>query len=250
MDSDFFKVFDKKKCFDLRLKNPSSFILAGSSQCGKTTFTLKLLKNIPKMFQDPRCQQNVLYFYKEWQDSYEKFKDENIVSEWINRLPTVEDVKEKTHHYKENGGSVIVIDDFAQQLNKDIASIFTVLCHHTKSVVILLTQNLFSKNPVFRDISLNATYVVLFKNPRDASQISIYAKQFAPGKNKYVVEAFECATEEPYSYVLFDHHQSSSSLIRMRTNIFPDEAPIRVYVAAEAAEKKDLPSFERKRKNV
>jgi len=222
--------------FDLRFRNPSSFLLAGSSQCGKTTFTINLLKNVSSLFEDPRCRQNILYFYKEWQKSYEDFKKEKIVREWINKVPTIQDVKEKTKSYKHCGGSIIIIDDFAQQLNKEVAEMFTVHCHHTNSVLILLTQNLFSKNPVFRDISLNATYVVMFKNPRDASQISMFAKQFSPGKNNYIVPAFREATINPYSYVLFDHYQGTPDFLRIRSRIFPFEAPMCVWMDGKEKE--------------
>ncbi len=215
--------------YDLRFKNPSSFVLGGVSQSGKTTFTLNLLRNIEHLFEDPRCKQNIIYYYKQWQNSYESFKKENIVKEWLNHLPSEDDVKEKTLLFKDRGGSVIVIDDFAQELNKDVANIFSVLTHHTNSVVILLTQNIFSKNPVFRDISLNATFIVLFKNIRDASQVVHLAKQFAPGNNSYVIEAYKDATKNAYSYLLFDLHQSTPDNLRLRSRILPHELPMCVY---------------------
>jgi hypothetical protein len=215
--------------FDLRFKNPSSFILGGVSQSGKTTFTLNLLRNIDQLFEDPRCKQNIIYFYKQWQESYENFKRENIVREWINHLLTEDDIKEKTLLYKDRGGSVIVVDDFAQELNKDIANIFSIYAHHTNSIVILLTQNIFSKNPVFRDISLNANYIILFKNIRDASQIVHLAKQFAPGNNTYVIEAYKDATKNAYSYLLFDLHQAQFDNLRLRSRILPHELPMCIY---------------------
>jgi hypothetical protein len=215
--------------YDLRFRNPSSFLLGGVSQSGKTSFTLNMLRNIDYLFQDPRCKQNIIYFYNQWQHLYENFKRENIVKEWINKLPTEDDVKEKTLFYRDRGGSVIVIDDFAQEVNKDIANIFAVLCHHTNSVVILLTQNIFSKNKVFRDISLNSNIVVLFKNPRDKSSIVNFARQFSPGNNTYIVEAYKDATNKAYSYLLFDLSQSTPDNIRIRSNILPGELPMCVY---------------------
>ncbi len=216
--------------FDARFKNPSTFLLGGSSQSGKTTFTLNLLRSIDHVFESPSCKQNILYYYNQWQSAFDAFQQENIVREWVNKLPTTEDVREKTLLYKDKGGSVIVIDDFAQKLNKDIVDIFSILSHHTNSVVILLTQNIFSKNPVFRDISLNSTYVILFKNPRDSSQIVSFAKQFAPGKNGYIVEAYKEATKSPYSYLLFDHHQATPDILRVRSNILQSEWPLKIYM--------------------
>jgi hypothetical protein len=212
--------------FDTRFKNPSAFLLGGVSQSGKTTFAFNILRNIKVLFEDPRCRQNIIYYYNQWQTSFDAFRKENIVKSWVDKLPTADKVKEVTALYKDRGGSVLVIDDFAQELTPDIVDLFSILCHHTNSVVILLTQNIFSKNRVFRDISLNSTYVVLFKNPRDASQITSFARQFAPGKTKYIVEAFKEATSKPYSYMLFDFHQSTPEEIRVRSRVLPHDGPM------------------------
>ena len=75
--------------FDLRFKNPSSFILAGSSQSGKTTLTFNILRNIETLFTDPRCRNNVIYFYNQWQKSYDLFRKEDIVKEWINLISSL-----------------------------------------------------------------------------------------------------------------------------------------------------------------
>lgn len=214
--------------FDVRFENPSTFILAGASQCGKTTFVLNLLRNTQSLFRQPSCAQNIIYYYNQWQDALQRFQGENIVKDWIGKLPTTDDVTEKTLLFRDSG-SIIVIDDFAQQLNKDTIDLFSRISHHTNSVIILMTQNLFSKNPAFRDISLNGTYILLFKNPRDSSQISCFAKQVAPGNTKYVIEAYREATKRPYSYLLFDNHQTTPEILRIRSNILPHEFPIQTY---------------------
>jgi hypothetical protein len=218
---------------DLRFKNPSSFMLGGVSHSGKTTFVFNLLKNTDVLFQNPKCKQNIIFFYNQWQDAYELFKPTNIVKEWINKLPTTEDIKEKTLLYKNDGGSMLIIDDFAEKLDSAIVHLFSVLCHHTNSVVFVLTQNIFSRNRSFRDISLNSTYIVLFRNPRDKSQIVNFAKQYAPENTKGVVKAFHQATKSPFSYLLFDLHQTTPSHIRMRSNVLPHEAPMICWIEPE-----------------
>ena len=45
-----------------------------------------------------------------------------------------------------------------------------------------------------RTISLNSQYIVVFKNPRDVSQMTTLAKQMYPGRVKFVQEAFADAT--------------------------------------------------------
>jgi predicted kinase len=140
--------------YDARFRNPSSFLLAGASQSGKTTFTMNLLRNIHVLFEKPECVKNVIYYYNQWQNSFEGFSKENIVKQWINKLPTTQDIEEKTMGFQRDG-SIIIIDDFAQELNKNSLQIFTRVAHHTNSVVILLAQNIFCQNSVFREISLN-----------------------------------------------------------------------------------------------
>ena len=211
---------------DIRFRNPSTFILAGASQSGKTTFVLNLLRQAKDLFRDPRCLQNVIYYYKEWQDVYAKFADEHIVFDWVNEVPTASSMREKTLAFKQDGGSIVVIDDFAQELTRDIVTIFSVLAHHTNSVVILLQQNIFSKNPVFREISLNATYIIVFKNPRDSSQITHFAKQFAPGNFKWIVDAYRTCTKKPYTYLLFDSHQSTPDILRLRSDVFDESVSV------------------------
>ncbi|KAK7103579.1 hypothetical protein V1264_018449 [Littorina saxatilis] len=89
-----------------------------------------------------------------------------------------------------------------------------------------IVQNLFGKNKEQRTISLNSHYLVVFKNPRDASQITHLAKQMYPGKLKYVQEAFKDATSMPHGYLLFDLRQETPDQLRLRTKLFPPEHPV------------------------
>jgi hypothetical protein len=63
----------------------------------------------------------------------------------------------------------------------------------------------------------------MFKNPRDASQVAILARQMYPGKSQFVVEAYEDATKEPYGYLLIDLRPDTDDRYRIRTKIFPDD---------------------------
>ena len=100
---------------------------------------------------------------------------------------------------------------------------FTKYAHHKNLTVIFIVQNLFPKGKHARDISLNAHYIIVFKNPRDKLQIEYLARQIMPRHSKGVVQVFEEATRKPHSYLLFDLTQSTHDALRIRTNIFPDE---------------------------
>jgi hypothetical protein len=77
-------------------------------------------------------------------------------------------------------------------------------------------------------MSLNAHYIVLFKNPRDANQVSTLARQMYPGRSKFLLEAFRDTTEKPYGYLLIDLKPDEK--YRIRTNIFSDDDKHLVYV--------------------
>ena len=96
--------------------------------------------------------------------------------------------------------------------------------------VVYLAQNLFLKNKFTRTISLNAHYMVLFKNPRDATQFANLARQMYPHTSKFAVEAYKDATRSPYSYLLIDLRPEQDDDLRLRTNIFPGETHY-VYIA-------------------
>lgn len=72
-----------------------------------------------------------------------------------------------------------------------------------------------------RDISLNSNYMVLFKNPRDARQISHLSSQMFPSLPRYLPDAYRQATERPYGYLVIDLTQKTESDMRLVTNVFP-----------------------------
>jgi hypothetical protein len=214
--------------YDLRLKTPFTYVVAGASQSGKTTHVFELLKNRHAMMDVPT--DHVIYYYKQWQPHFTAFEEAGVVTEWVNRVPTSEELQAKTHARRDGEGTIVIIDDFMQQLNRDIADLFTVTSHANRISVILMTQNLFAKLPVFRTISLNATYIACFKNPRDSSQIMHLAKQLSPNNTRYVVEAYREATRRPYSYMFFDFHQGTPDNIRVRSDILPKQMPMKVWM--------------------
>ena len=215
--------------FDIRFRSPSTSLITGPSQSGKTSLIYKILKNGQDIFQDSRCLNNIIFYYKQWQPLYSDIQ-QDFGAIFIHAVPTIESVAEETQKFEGQGGSIVVIDDFMQQLSSDISTIFTTLSHHINITVFLLTQNLFPKSPAWRDISLNSTYIMIFKNPRDSSQISLFARQYAPGKGKLVSEIFRRATLDPYTFLLFDNHQETNNAIRIRSNIFGEGKPVMAWV--------------------
>ena len=100
-----------------------------------------------------------------------------------------------------------------------VTTLFTKKSHHRNTSVLYLVQNLFPKNKESRTINLNSQYMVEFKNPRDASQMSHLARQMYTGRAKFVQEAFKDATSIPYGYLLVDLKQDTPEDMRLRTAI-------------------------------
>ena len=72
-------------------------------------------------------------------------------------------------------------------------------------------------------MNLNSQYLILFKNPRDAGQISYLARQMFPGKSKFLVDSFKDATSRPYGYLFLDLKADTDDNLRVRANILPDK---------------------------
>lgn len=60
---------------------------------------------------------------------------------------------------------------------ESIVDWFTRKAHRRNTSVIYITQNVFDWAAQHRTISLNVHYLVLFKNPRDKSQIVVLSRQ-------------------------------------------------------------------------
>ena len=109
------------------------------------------------------------------------------------------------------------------ETNRSVTDLFTKGSNHRNISVICIAQNLFNKGKEHRAISLNSHYIVVFKNPRDLSQIIHLAKQAYPSRPKIAQQDFADAKSDPYGYLLFDFRQSTLEKFRLRSKIFPYE---------------------------
>ena len=201
---------------DVRLQHPFSCIIAGASGSGKTAFVTKLIKHVQSMINPP--PEKIIWHYGEWQSLFETMPD----VEFVEDLP---DPK----HYDGARRILVIIDDLMNETNRSVTKLFTKVGHHRNLSVIHIVQNLFSQNKEHRTISLNAHYLVVFKNPRDNFQIIHLAKQAFPARPNVLQETFLDATSKPYGYLLLDFKQSTPEEFRLRSQIFPDEITF-VYV--------------------
>jgi hypothetical protein len=203
------------KIRDVRWKHPFTCVVAGPTGCGKTEFVARLIRHVEVTVLPP--PQRIVWSYGEWQPAYEDLKDGVEFVEGRMEVPD--------HVY---GPTLFVVDDQMSETDARLTRLFTRGSHHRNISVVYVVQNLFAKNKEHRTISLNAHYLVLFKNPRDASQIDTLGRQMYPGDARFFREAYEDATKRPYGYLLIDLKQDQHDDVRLRTGLFPGE-PCYVY---------------------
>ena len=181
----------------MELKHPFSMLIAGGRKAGKTEFTKRILRTLDKIATI--SPQRIVWCYAKHQtDLFEELMSINSSIEYMHGIPSEIDIM-----FDKSMTNLIILDDMMDVASKDekVAQLFTRGRHDNLSII-YLTQNLFHKNQ--RSISLNSDYMVIFKNPRDQSQIFNLAKQFMPTNSKFLTWAYQDATEKPHSYLLLD----------------------------------------------
>lgn len=193
----------------LPLKHPFSMIVAGPSGCGKTFFTVQLVNNLGD------CIEKVLWCHAESNAIPQNIKFKNIIFH--------QGIPDEFENF-ENKPILVVLDDFMLEGNSArVCELFTKGSHHRNMSVILLTQNLFHKGGFTRDISLNSNYIICFKNPRDKTQFSHFARQVYPESPLELCRVYKEITQQPHGYLFVDLTQDIHELLRFRTDIFNPE---------------------------
>ena len=198
---------------DYRLPWPFRMLIAGSSGSGKTTLLNRFIANTEEtMARNPRV---VLIFYAHMQETYGKIKDSAPCPVVFIKGGPPDDLKTKP-------GTLVVVDDLQSSHSEEMVAWFTKKAHHMDTSVIYLVQNVFDRTPSHRTISLNATHIVLFKNPRDSSQVTHLDKQVFPGSDGFLTKAYRAVTgDKPHTYIVIDFNQSTPEYFRLRNTLFP-----------------------------
>ena len=167
-------------------------IVFGPTQAGKTEFVLEVIR---QKLIDP-MPRNVFYmfsipqpFMKSWNE-----KEEQPIT-FINGLDFDKvDTSEP---------SMLVIDDLILSNNKEVANCFILGSHHRQISLFFITQNLFPNCPLFRLMSNNAHYFVLFSNQRHFRQIITLARQIFCGKDvKRVTNAYLRTSKQARGFIV------------------------------------------------
>jgi hypothetical protein len=197
----------------LKFKHPCTIIIAGPTQSGKSTFVQNLI-DLKDILFDQKITE-VIYCLPQGQSNNLNLNSSIIIHEGIPDAQIFEDQTPR----------LVILDDLMRETDKNVVDLFTRGSHHQNISVIFITQNIFNQGKGQRDISLNAHYIICFKNPRDKNQIMNLARQVYPENTKFIQEAYKDATSNPFGYLLFDLTQTQHDAYRFRSNIFPFDNP-------------------------
>lgn len=104
-----------------QLRHPFTYIVAGGTQCGKTTFVTNIIKYLDKMIT-PRIDE-VIVFYKEFQPGYQ------LMQSYDSRVKCVEGLQ--LDLIKQNNTLIIIDDQMTDSLkDKTVQELFTTGVHH------------------------------------------------------------------------------------------------------------------------
>lgn len=188
----------------MELIHPFTMLIAGPSGSGKTVFTKSLLRS--NLFNVEF--NSVIWCYSEAGSLTDR--SPNVI--YNEGLPSEDmyDGKPK----------LVILDDLMHETNDSVAKLFTKISHHRNVSVILITQNIFSRNKNARDIALNSHYLAIFKNPRDKAQVHCLGRQLYPESSKFFSDSYSDATSKPHGYLFVDFKQSTPDEQRLKTDIF------------------------------
>lgn len=226
---------------DLRIDTPTRIHIVGPSQSGKTHFLCKLIKYAEHMFKDvdvdeneneeeflsPRCfkPERILFFYKQENKIYHTIS--NLVDNWVQSQPDIDYIYQFANQFKNDGGCVIIIDDYGDDLTSNILELYTVGSHHLNITLICLFQSFHptaARLNFIRECIQNTQHTILFQNHQRKSQFRHFAYQVYPTNPKFFLDSLENAFSlGPYSYMWYDASPKRDHCLRLRTNVFPNE---------------------------
>ena len=198
--------------FDTRFEHPSTWMIAGPSKSGKSHFTKKLIRTAACMINPP--PERIVWCYGSYQPDL--VRELSATVEFVEGIPNVNELLDGRR-------TLLILDDLMAETDSRVTNLFTKGSHHLNATVIYVTQNLYNKCKENRTISLNTHYLIIFKNPRDVSQVEHLGRQMFPNKAKYFRAAFADATSRKYGYLLIDLLTTTPDELRLRTSIFPDD---------------------------
>ena len=212
----------------------STFVVSGPTGCGKTAFVVRIFKESMLRSEDGFLPERLVWLYGTEQPAlFDELRRALPASTKLDLHPGLNGSDDLLDTLQPSVRNVVVIDDLMAEAKDSaaVALLFTVGSHHANTTVIYIVQNFFEKGTKTTTISRNAHYIVLFKNPRNTTDVRSLASQMLGGdggKNSVAnfVPLYREVTKDPFAYLLVDFRPETPDVYRFRTNIFPGEQTV------------------------
>ena len=187
----------------------SNILVIGASGSGKTTAVLRIIQ---EKLIDP-MPTKIFYLYGAYQPEFDAWqKDEtNAKITFIEGLDL-----SVVDQYKEP--KLLICDDLILELNKSLAQHFIAGSSHKNTTTIFISHSLFLNNELYRLISNNSQYLLLFKNKRNFSQVATLARQILGTQHELLLSAYKYV--KPYDFVLLSFHPLVPEELLVTTDYF------------------------------
>lgn len=212
-------TFDAK---DLKFHLPFTLLLGGPSHSGKTEWLMKFLRYHNQLISP--VPKEIVYCYGQFHQRVPYLERQGVTVHA--GVPDADFLAKRKTPY------LLIYDDLMMDVSeKHLADLFTRKAHHENFGLIFLTQSIFEKH--LKIARTNSHYLVLMRQPSNALAIRTLATQLFPTNYRFMVDAYNKATQKPFGYILVDMHPSSHNSLRLRTCIFPNEIA-KVYLPQKA----------------
>ena len=195
---------------DIRWNCPFAGIISGPSRSGKTTFIFNMIKRRKELFDSIPIR--IVYVYGIWQKAFED-------KPHIEFVCGIDKILDGAVDFDENENNMLILDDVMEEVSssKKAATLFTRDMHHKNVTVWFVLQNLYKQGPNMRDIMLNCQLMILFRSPRDVSQVTLLAKQTGI---KGLRTAYEQAIKEPFGYLVVNLQPHTDEKLVFQSDLF------------------------------
>lgn len=180
-----------------------------------------MLDNLPTVFQNGDMIKDIVISYLEEQPLYEEIKQDHPHVHFIKGY--TDEVEHILSDPKRPG--LLFVDDQMESMtnSSQFLEMFLRKSHHLNVNCVLVVHNMFFGSKHMRSISLSATGLMIFKNPRDLSSISHLARQLMPTNSHFLVAAYKLAVSKPYIPFFVDLAPRTQDTLRFRSGVNTSE---------------------------
>ena len=173
----------------------SNILAIGSSGTGKTTAVLRIIKEelISPM------PSKIFYLYGAYQKEFDDWKKDTT-----NPLITFVEGLDLTVIDQYKGSKLLICDDLILELNRKLTQHFISGSSHKNTTTIFISHSLYLNNELYRLISNNSSYILLFKNKRNFSQVTRLGRQILGSRFELLTSAYKYT--KTFSFVLLSFH--------------------------------------------